>query len=352
MAQVLPPIPLIDEDEQVTAPVGADEPSSVTSGNVNGLLEKKDGPGLSCLRLEPNGTESEGTDVGATRRRNSSGTQVRRPPNTSRVEVRCSTHLREPSDKVYKMTAPKRGYCVIINNLNFEGFPLLERHGSKEEGEMLEQLFTQLGFEVNQIVDASRDRMRESFKEYSEKPDQINCDAFIGIILSHGGKDNLIHGCDNYSIEVEQLIDFFNNKNCPALVNKPKIFFVQACRGMKDDHGVQVEFVCDAVGHLSTSGDAGKETRILPTWGDTVICYSTVDGFTSNRNRDYGSWFGDALMKVFSEDSCKMELHRMLMKVNNMLMNKEGSNKLKQSLEVVYRGWAKRLYFNPGLSEI
>ena len=125
-----------------------------------------------------------------------------------------------------------------------------------------------------------------------------------------------------------------------------------------------LEYVSDAAG----TGDlaANVKKAVLPTWGDTMVCYSTVDGFTSNRNETYGSWFGDALNSALTDFSCDMELHQLLIKVNtrtlwsfhwqcfqvnNELMCKEGSNNLKQSLEVVYRGWAKNLYFNPGLAE-
>ena len=75
-----------------------------------------------------------------------------------------------------------------------------------------------------------------------------------------------------------------------------------------------VEFVVDAAGHGDLAAKVDK--TILPTWGDTVICYSTVDGFTSSRNIKSGSWFGDALIKVITQHSCDLELHQLFRKAS------------------------------------
>ena len=232
MAQISSFIPLIDED---TSEDPSSVPQVVPATNNNSTreisgLDTGDGLVLGCIKDAPNDSPTDGSDVGPTRQRNSTGTNVRLVPKRARTNVKPATQLREASDEVYKMTARKRGYCVIINNLDFDG-RLKYRHGSKEEGEMLERLFQQLGFEVVQIYDAKRDQMIDTFEEYSKIGDQWMCDAFIGIVLTHGDVDNLVHGSDGMVVEVAQLIDFFNNRRCPALIHKPKMFFIQACRG-------------------------------------------------------------------------------------------------------------------------
>lgn len=232
-------IPFVDEDG---ARGGSDELSNSTQNKLiihvapaesNGQSDAKDGLGLSCMTVDPDRHDSdEGSDEGdagptCSRRNSGKGATLRQPPKG--VNVTRATFLMESSD-IYKMTARKRGYCVIINNLDFGG-NLEYRHGSKEEGIILEELFEQLGFEVTQVVNATRDQMKSTFEEFAKKPDQYLCDAFIGIILTHGEKDNLVRASDNRAVEVERLIDNFNNKNCEGLIGKPKIFFVQACRG-------------------------------------------------------------------------------------------------------------------------
>jgi hypothetical protein len=55
--------------------------------------------------------------------------------------------------------------------------------------------------------------------------------------LSHG-EEGLIYGVD-HSCEIEHLIAPF--KSNPTLAGKPKLFFIQACRGTKLMDGMQNE---------------------------------------------------------------------------------------------------------------
>lgn len=50
--------------------------------------------------------------------------------------------------------------------------------------------------------------------------------------MSHGEK-GFIKMKDGEKVSLEDIFEMFNNKNCPALQEKPKIFIIQACRGGK-----------------------------------------------------------------------------------------------------------------------
>ena len=59
-------------------------------------------------------------------------------------------------------------------------------------------------------------------------------DAFVLIILSHGFEGGLIYGTDSdeNGLRVERdIVVQFNDRNCPALMGKPKMFFFNTCRG-------------------------------------------------------------------------------------------------------------------------
>ena len=57
-------------------------------------------------------------------------------------------------------------------------------------------------------------------------------DSAILVILSHG-EENVIIGVDDVSVNVHEIYDLLNAANAPRLANKPKLVFVQACRGGK-----------------------------------------------------------------------------------------------------------------------
>jgi hypothetical protein len=91
------------------------------------------------------------------------------------------------------------------------------------------------------------------------------------------------------------------------------------------------------------------KNRLVPTYTDTAVCYSTIEGFVSLRNTETGSWFGDALCRTLIEHAADEELNTLFTLINEKVMEREGHERVKQSVEVQYRGWKKQLYFNPGI---
>lgn len=75
--------------------------------------------------------------------------------------------------------------------------------------------------------------MRSIIKTFSASEVHKHVDSAVVIILSHGKSGDLIYGTDAETVSMERILKCFNNENCPALLNRPKMFFVQACRGGK-----------------------------------------------------------------------------------------------------------------------
>ncbi|XP_044893767.1 uncharacterized protein LOC101084312 isoform X4 [Felis catus] len=105
-----------------------------------------------------------------------------------------------------------------------------------------------------------------SFRDgLNEIKDDVGC--CLVTLMSHGEK-GFIKMKDGERVSLEDIFEMFNNKNCPALQEKPKIFIIQACRGEKRDNGVETD-------DEPMESDDVSEKRRLPTFSDYFIIYPT-----------------------------------------------------------------------------
>ena len=60
-----------------------------------------------------------------------------------------------------------------------------------------------------------------------------SADSFVLVILSHGATGS-VYAIDGQSIDIEdEITEYFNDRNCPSLKGKPRLFLIQACQGSK-----------------------------------------------------------------------------------------------------------------------
>ena len=62
-----------------------------------------------------------------------------------------------------------------------------------------------------------------------------NYSCLMVFILTHGSQDGKLLGRDSSTTTVKELAEIFNSEKCKDLRGKPKIFFIQACRGKNLD---------------------------------------------------------------------------------------------------------------------
>ncbi|KAL1468656.1 hypothetical protein MTO96_025232 [Rhipicephalus appendiculatus] len=204
-------------------------------------------------------------------------------------------------DEEYKMTHPKRGKCVIFNNRHFAPHTKLsERRGTDLDADNLYYRFSGLGFESVIHHNFSRKQMLDELERLGQQNYQDD-DCFVCCILTHGDRD-VLYATDG-KFPVDSVMDPFRGNVCPTLLGKPKLFFIQACRGDRLDEGTPVV--------LETSDSPGQIYRI-PTHADFLAAYSTVPGFYSWRNTSQGSWFVQALCSVLGERARSADLLSML----------------------------------------
>ncbi|XP_037746136.1 caspase-14 isoform X1 [Chelonia mydas] len=196
------------------------------------------------------------------------------------------------------------------------------RRGAEKDIEIMNKWFDKYQFETpsGQCIDPNGQEILPALEEFrdqiNQSEDEISCCLIA--LMSHGRSHGLIQGKDGDTVDLDDIFALFNNVQCPKLQEKPKIFIIQACRGGKEDHGVE------EIEHEFKEADCTYNLiaiRRLPTASDYYVVYSTQKGYVSLRNREKGSRMIEAMDEVFSEQGMKWHIGDLFTKINNNLMH-------------------------------
>ncbi|XP_054236982.1 caspase-10 [Indicator indicator] len=192
----------------------------------------------------------------------------------------------------YKMDGPHRGFCLVINNVNFDR-SLQERKGSCKDAEELKRVFTWLGLDVRTYKDQTSQQIMNLMQTWQHFPDHKDRDCFICCILSHG-ESGAVYGKDEELVSIRTIMSHFTAKQCPQLAEKPKLFFIQACQGKAIQCPVYVEPDARVPG-LSSMQHSISPSESIPEEADFLLGMATIDGYVSFRHVQQGTWYVQAL---------------------------------------------------------
>ncbi|XP_070569992.1 malignant fibrous histiocytoma-amplified sequence 1 homolog [Ptychodera flava] len=143
-----------------------------------------------------------------------------------RTDLLLDSSKRTPN---YSMDRTPHGFAVIFNFENF-GSEDKTRRGAKKDVEYVKDVFSN---NLNYKVDVHCDLKYEDFMsklEHYRDYDHKDHDSFVCFIMSHGN-ENGVCTSDHKNVKMEDVRDMFVGSKCPSLERKPKMFFIQACRG-------------------------------------------------------------------------------------------------------------------------
>ncbi|NXQ62062.1 CASPA protein, partial [Anthoscopus minutus] len=186
----------------------------------------------------------------------------------------------------YKMDGPHRGFCLIINNVNFNSS---QRKGSCKDAEQLKRVFTWLGLDVRTYTDQTSGDIKNLMETWQHVQDHKDRNCFICCILSHG-KSGAIYGTDDKLVSIRMLTSHFTAKQCPQLAGKPKLFFIQACQG----NNIQCPVYVDTDGTTSVLSSMQERVSLyesIPEDADFLLGMATVDGYVAFRHIEEGAWY-------------------------------------------------------------
>ena len=203
------------------------------------------------------------------------------------------------------MTAARpRGITLIINNASFAQHPengkQLPRHGSEVDVSRVKTLFAALDFSVRTEQDLAKQQLLMELGDVACQ-DHSAYDCFVLWLMSHGRSRGEVFCSDGETIPIQTLNDMFSE--CKTLSGKPKLFFIQACRGIVEDVGVKASPDSDisSLNQANRSYESTKVDSLIPTRSDFLYAFSTVDEYVSYRNEDEGSHYVRCFVKAFRE---------------------------------------------------
>uniref|UniRef100_A0A4W5P3F9 Caspase-8 n=1 Tax=Hucho hucho TaxID=62062 RepID=A0A4W5P3F9_9TELE len=247
----------------------------------------------------------------------------------------------------YSMTGKKRGFCLIINNCDFSNSPQLlkEREGTHIDKKSLVSVFKWLGFETQTEPDCSREKILSLLAELRNR-DHSQMDCLVCCVLSHGLAGG-VYGVDGLEVSVRELTEPFSGLECSSLRDKPKLFFIQACQGNKDQKQVFIQ--SDGPGPSSTTTssictDAVVHRDSIPTDADFLLGMATVPHFASFRDKRQGTWFIQSLCQnLINLVPSGYDLLSILTKVNDDVSRK--TNGIKKQMPQPAYSLRKRVVF-------
>ncbi|KAJ8280986.1 hypothetical protein GJAV_G00061820 [Gymnothorax javanicus] len=241
----------------------------------------------------------------------------------------------------YSLDYPSMGQCIIINNKNFDrSTGMNARNGTDVDAGNMMKTFTKLGYKVKVHTDQTVAQIKQVLYTAS-KDDHSRSASFVCVLLSHGD-EGILYGTDGF-VELKTLTGYFRGDRCSSLVGKPKLFFIQACRGTDLDGGIEADSVAD-----------GGPERI-PVEADFLYAYSTAPGYYSWRNTISGSWFIQSLSEMIGLHSQELEIMQILTRVNHKVAHSfESSSNLpgfdcKKQIPCIVSMLTKDMYFFPSV---
>ncbi|KAK2847304.1 hypothetical protein Q5P01_010303 [Channa striata] len=294
------------------------------------------------------------------------------PPVPAQDPVECSATLiptteafwraKENDKSIYPVTKNniRSRVALLITNIKFTNEEL-NRSGAEKDEVNTEKLLTALGYEVVKHTNLTAEDIDKALVDFSKHPKLKETDSVVVVIMSHG-KLGLVLGVNWQQggekpdeFPVNNIYKHLGSQECPALLNKPKIIIIQACRG--DEKGYVLissdsAVVCDEVPKPGPTAPAGVDNldedslQCVHKEKDFIAFLSCTPDTVSYRRRDHGSFLIQFIVEVFNTFAHKDDIDELFRKVmqrfEDFSLRKQMPTKDRCTLP-------KRFYFFPGL---
>ncbi|KAI4892983.1 hypothetical protein NFI96_027793 [Prochilodus magdalenae] len=242
-------------------------------------------------------------------------------PDTDSPLILCSPQfreevLREKGQEIYSVLdkGARKRLALLINNVEFDREDM-KRNGAQRDEENMGTLLRGLGYDVVKHTNLSGKEMDEAIGSFAKRAEHADSDSTFVVIMSHGKRDAILgvhHSPSNPAdfLPVDRIYHHLNSANCPALINKPKVILIQACRGEEQGRVWVSDSGSDDLWNLES--DSGWEHKEK----DFVSLLSCTPDTVSYRHRENGALFIGYLVEVFNGHAHKDDIEELFRKAS------------------------------------
>ena len=224
----------------------------------------------------------------------------------------------------------RHGVALVISNTKFSKDSGLENLEEKDK-ELLVKAFKHLSYETvllenlteREIKNAVQLVMGKDVPRVGELAKFSACvsqgdDSFILAISSHGKIGGVLCGVEGGGLKEEDVIQ---EMNCPLLTEKPKILFIQACRGIEGSALVKFDD-----GSKASTGDWPDDLLVQHSSYEGKQSYSDQKRFAFRGSGVYARALAETLTEMYKST----DLLGMLTKVSEIVQEETLSFKSKK----------------------
>ncbi|KAK7080777.1 hypothetical protein SK128_011666 [Halocaridina rubra] len=243
-------------------------------------------------------------------------------------------------EEYYNMQMKKnRGMAVIFAYSEYKANRCPERKRAKNDVIICKTSFERLQYNVTVHWNLIKKSFLNELIKICEA-DHSECDSLVVIFMSHGGIDEKtnLEFLETFDLKVNtiELWKKVTPEKCPTLAGKPKMFFIQACRGADADEGIQLKKTnigmsvqTDTIRLGSMHAEEDEEDYSIPLYADLLIMWASYSGMVSHntvRKGINGSVFLHFLCKTLDENAEHEDLSSMLLRIKRQVATEFESN--------------------------
>lgn len=256
--------------------------------------------------------------------------QTQSPVPTPSTDQSNKEKLKDNS--IYPVDERASRLALLITNIEFQDVNL-NRKGAEKDEQNMEELLRALKYEVVKHRNLTAKEIDKALIEFSKDQRLKQTDSVFVVIMSHG-KMGAVYGVDwrkenPDEFSIDNVYKYLGTERCPALLDKPKVIIIQACRGEKDGS----VFVSDGPVNITPDSACGAESQPGPSLSadeedieqdglkrkhkekDFISFLSCTPDTVSYRQTEHGSFLIQHIVDVFNNFSHLDDIEELFRKV-------------------------------------